>query len=241
MSLESLLLSRDPQVIRVLRQSLEKLSIDLEVCRGARSGNEILSTEKFDAVIVDCDDLQGGLEVLETLRKIPTNRTAVTFALLNGVTTTQRAFELGANFVLQKPISQLNATRCFSAGLGLMERERRRYFRFPIELDVQMSFSQGADTTATTSNISEGGMAIRYRGNLPKGGLSKVIFQIPGSAEATESKGDLAWSDGGGRAGVRFVDMPINSKLKLEEWLDEQMQRLEQEKGPDDQSSSRPT
>ena len=131
MALESLLLSRDAQVIRVLRPTLEKLSIDVEVCRGVSSGTEILSNEKFDAVIVDCDDLQGGLDVLAGLRKGTSNRNSVMFAILNGTTTTHRAFELGANFVLQKPISVLNATRCFGAALGFMARERRRYFRQP--------------------------------------------------------------------------------------------------------------
>ena len=44
MPLESLLLSRDPEIIRVLQPALEKLSIDVEVCRGVGSGNEILRT-----------------------------------------------------------------------------------------------------------------------------------------------------------------------------------------------------
>src|SRR5438477_11316290 len=84
MPLESLLVSRDPQVIRVLRPALEKLAIEVEICRGADSGSEILSCEKFDAVIVDCDDLHGGLGVLETLRRTASNRNSITFAILNG-------------------------------------------------------------------------------------------------------------------------------------------------------------
>ena len=136
MTLESLLVTRDQQVIGVLRSTMEKLSIDVEVCHGAHSGSEILGSEKFDAVIVDCDDLEGGLEVLESLRKSPSNRNSVTFAILNGNTTTQAAFDMGAKFVLQKPISVLNATRCFSAALSFMLRERRRYFRHPVEMVV---------------------------------------------------------------------------------------------------------
>ena len=58
MVLESLLLSRDPEVIRLLQPALEKLFIDVEVCRGVNSGQEILRSENFDASIVDCDDLR---------------------------------------------------------------------------------------------------------------------------------------------------------------------------------------
>src|SRR5450755_2180711 len=74
MPLESLLLSRDAEVVRVLEPALEKLSIEVEVCRGVNSGHEILRTEKFDAIIVDCDDLDGGLRVLQGLRKGLSNK-----------------------------------------------------------------------------------------------------------------------------------------------------------------------
>src|SRR6266581_793376 len=227
MGLESLLLSRDPQVIRVLRPTLEKLSIDVEVCRGARSGNEILSSEKFDAVIVDCDDLQGGLEVLAGLRKGRSNKNSVAFAILNGNTTTQEAFQLGANFVLQKPISPLNAMRCFSAAVGFMARERRRYFRHPVEISTTLVFGHGEELKTTTTNISEGGMAIRLRGKLPKGGISKVVFTLPETNISMEPKGEVAWADGAGRAGLRFTDMPKSSREQLERWLAEQTEKTE--------------
>ena len=67
MTLESLILSEDPELVRVIRPTLEKLSIDVEICHEARAGADILITDKFDAVIVDCDDLSGGLASRETL------------------------------------------------------------------------------------------------------------------------------------------------------------------------------
>jgi CheY-like chemotaxis protein len=228
MGLESLLVSRDPQVIAVLRPTLEKLSIQVEICQGARSGNEILSAEKFDAVIVDCDDLQGGLEVLGSLRKGSSNKNSVTFAILNGGTTTQKAFELGANFVLQKPVSPLNAMRCFGAALGFMTRERRRYFRQPVEMPVALVFGQGQELKATAINISEGGMSIYFRGKLPKGDISTVVFTLPGTKQAMQPKAALAWADGSGRAGLRFAEVPESSRQQLEQWLAEQIDNVEQ-------------
>ena len=130
MPLDSLLISQDVDLVRILRPTLEKLSIQVEICQEATKANEILITEKFDAVIVDCDDVLGGLKVLRGLRDSPSNKNSVTFAVLNGrQTTTQEVFGMGVNFVLQKPISTLNATRCFNAALSFMVRERRRYFR----------------------------------------------------------------------------------------------------------------
>jgi DNA-binding response OmpR family regulator len=82
--LGSLLLSRDAEVFRILRPALEKLSIEVEVCQEAKKASEILLSEKFDAVIVDCDDLPGGTAVLEALRTTPSNKNTVTFAIVNG-------------------------------------------------------------------------------------------------------------------------------------------------------------
>src|ERR1700728_4706958 len=98
MPLDSLLISHDVDLVRILRPTLEKLSIQVEVCQEVNQANEILITEKFDAVIVDCDDVQGGLKVLSELRAAPSNKNSVTFAVLNGrQTTTQEVFGMGVN------------------------------------------------------------------------------------------------------------------------------------------------
>jgi CheY-like chemotaxis protein len=227
MLLQSLLLSRDPEVLRVLQPALEKLAIGVEVCRGVNSGHEILTTEKFDAVIVDCDDLKGGLDVLANLKKNASNRNSVAFAILNGGTTTQQAFQFGANFVLQKPISAVNAMRCFSAAINFMVREQRRYFRHPVEMPVTLTFGERRIFKATATNISEGGMAIFFRGQLPRSGVSKVAFKLPGAATPLEVSVNIAWMDESGRAGVRFTTMSKDARQHLEAWLAEQPVNLE--------------
>ena len=199
------------------------MSIEVEVCGGVNSGNEILRTEKFDAIIVDCDDLSGGLRVLEDLRKSSSNKNSVTFAILNG-TTTQQAFQLGANFVLQKPISALNATRCFSAALNFMIREQRRYFRHPVEIAATLESADGQKLKATITNISEGGMAIFFRGKFPSGSVS-ATFNLPGGASPLEPKVQVAWMDDSGRAGLRFVDLNKGLREQLDPWLTAQCEK----------------
>jgi c-di-GMP-binding flagellar brake protein YcgR len=159
------------------------------------------------------------------LRNSPSNKNSVTFAILNGNTTTQAAFDMGAKFVLQKPISQLNATRCFSAALSFMLRERRRYFRHPVEIAVHLEFNLEA-FTATATNLSDGGMAIRFQGKLPNGGLSGISFCLPELNAAIEAKAALAWVDGAGRAGIRFAEIATSSRELLDGWLTDQMVRM---------------
>jgi CheY-like chemotaxis protein len=219
MALDCLVICRDRDVLAVLRPVFDKLSIVAEICGGARSGREILGSEKYDGVIVDCDDLDGGIDALRQLKKAPSNRNSVAFAILHGKTTTQQAFEYGANFVLQKPIQPLNAMRCLAAAFGQMTRERRRYFRVPIEAPVSLIFQDGPELQATATNLSEGGMAVRFKGKLPDRGLVHVQFTLPGTSNSLQPKVQLAWVDASGKAGLRFQDLPQSSREHLERWL----------------------
>ncbi len=168
MNLESLLISRDAALLGVLRPALEKISVDIEVCAGSQVGSDMLTKRKFDAVIIDCDDLQNGFNLLRLLRQTQSNAKSVAFAVVNGKTTTQEAFHSGANFVLQKPLTPLHAARCLNAALNFMVRERRRYFRHPVDMPLRIVLSSKQEMTATATNVSEGGMAIRVLTKLPK-------------------------------------------------------------------------
>jgi CheY-like chemotaxis protein len=225
MTLDSLILSKDPDLVRVIRPTLEKLSIDVEICHEARAGADILITDKFDAVIVDCDDLSGGLAVLQGLRGTPSNKNSVAFAVLNGKRTTmQDAFGMGANFVLQKPISALNASRCFHAALNFMIKERRRYFRQPVKMLVKVVY-EGKTLSATSTNISEGGIALQLREAPPKGAAPHLKFSLPGANIHMEVEAEVAWVDVKGLAGFRFHNVPKSSQEQLEQWLDDQMEK----------------
>jgi len=224
MTLDSLILSQDPELVRVIRPTLEKLSIDVEICHEARAATDILISEKFDAVIVDCDDLKGGLEVLQGLRGTPSNKNSVTFAILNGKrTTTQDAFGMGANFVLQKPISSLNASRCFHAALNFMLRERRRYFRHPVKMLVKILLGDKV-VKATSTNVSESGIALMLRETMPKGTVPRLHFTLPQSTFKLDLEAEVVWADMKGRAGFRFHNVPPDAQQYLENWLDQRME-----------------
>jgi CheY-like chemotaxis protein len=225
MTLDSLVLSQDANLLRVIRPTLEKLAIDVEICQEARAATEILVSEKFDAVIVDCDDVRGGLEVLQGLRSTPSNRNSVTFAILNGkMTTAQEAFGMGANFVLQKPISSLNASRCFNAALNFMVKERRRYFRQAVKMMVTVVLDD-KEIKATSTNISEGGIALMLREAMPKGATPHLKFVLPDINLNMNVESELAWVDVKGRAGLRFHNIPATSQQLLEKWLDDKMEK----------------
>jgi DNA-binding NarL/FixJ family response regulator len=224
MNLDSLLISQDAALLGVLRPALEKVAVNIQVSPELQGGKDLLAKHKFDAVLIDCDDLPDGFDLLKILRQSQSNAKSVVFAVVNGKTTTQGAFQAGANFVLQKPLTPLHAARCLNAALNFMVRERRRYYRQPVEMPLRITLPQNQELTATATNLSEGGMAIRVIGTLPKDMVAQFRFTLPGAQTTLELKGLVAWADGTGHIGIRFVEVPQSSQHQLEKWLTDRMQ-----------------
>lgn len=130
---------------------------------------------------------------------------------------------MGANFVLQKPISALNAARCFHAALNFMVRERRRYFRHPVKMQVTIIIGDKS-TNATSTNLSESGIALLLHEALPKGAVPQLQFTLPETDSKFDVEAEVVWADLKGRAGLRFHNLPKTAQEQLENWLDERME-----------------
>jgi hypothetical protein len=61
-------------------------------------------------------------------------------------------------------------------------------------------------------------------GKLLKEAQGQFRFTLPGANISLELKGEVAWADGTGHAGIRFLDVPQTSQYQLEKWLTDRMQ-----------------
>jgi len=218
MALQALLLSNDPEVLKTIRRVLDIVNIDLQVCHSAEEAHNILKRRKYDTLLVDCD-IRNAPAVLRELRKGKSNKSCIAFALINQVTTIQEAFEMGANFVLDKPLAMDRATRSMRAAQGLIMRERRRYHRHLVNATGTIIVDAGTELPVGITNISEGGISIECVRHLDQGGAARLRFILPGAKKPFEIKGEIAWSGPDGRAGIRFQVLPVAAKQELEEWM----------------------
>jgi DNA-binding response OmpR family regulator len=217
MSPQALLCSPDPQAVAALQRILNSSGVELEICSQAEAGMCRLNQEKFDAVFVDCDDMPLGAELLRELRKTPSNRKAIAFALLHGTTDTRRAYALGANFTLEKPLTVDFTTRTLRAATGLMLRERRRYFRQDVAASIQLWVRTAAHSGLIT-NLSETGMRLAQV-ELKQGTKVRFQFTLPWTEIVVNGNGVVAWT-GDGIAGVRWnVSRPLQQTL--EDWVND--------------------
>lgn len=138
MALHALLLSRDPVLLVTLRRLLEEMAVKVEACPSAVVAANLLTHQKFEAFLLDVDDVEGAGELLGAVRHAPLNRSSIVFAVTHRRTSFRAAFEQGANFVLEKPLSIDRAQRSLRVAQALMLRERRRTFRHTVDTPVMI-------------------------------------------------------------------------------------------------------
>lgn len=68
-------------------------------------------------------------------------------------------------------------------------------------------------------DLTEQGMAIRSTESLVSNSLVDVWLSLPYSEHTIQCEGRVIWTDGMGRAGVQFVQLPEVTRRNLAEWL----------------------
>jgi len=225
--LQSLLLCTDDTIVRVLRRVLSELEIGVEQCSDLDGTVQKMTRQRFEAVIVDCTSHELAAKVLKGVRNAPANKRAVIIAIIDGQNAAKGATELGAHFVLFKPLSIERTRSSFRAVRALMKRERRRHARIPIELPVELQFegTQGSVRTVT-SDLGENGIAIKTKNQkLPS--AFRVRFTLPGGSGAEiDTRGEVAW-EGSTVVGVRFRDLAPEMGEPLKLWISRQIMGAE--------------
>jgi len=223
--LQALLLSRDHDVVRTMRRAFETVSVGVNVVTASDQALESIGKQKFDAVLVDIDDVHEGANVIPRLRTGKSNQRSIVFAITNGITSVKAAFEMGANFVLDKPVSLERAARSLRAAHGLILRERRRYFRVPVSLSAEVSFGN-ANVQAPVANISEGGLSLKLERHAAAQGTVTIRLTLPRTARPLELKGEFVAANRGANVGVKFHNLAPEVRAQLDKWFNQQIEQV---------------
>lgn len=219
MNLKSLLLCSDEKITRVLRRTLGDLDIGVELCTNSEEALRKLTRDRFEAIIVDCAG-PGAAAVLGSARSAPCNKRAVAVAILDPEVGLRSAFDVGAHFILYKPVSAERAKSSFRAARALMKKERRHNSRNPVSIPVEMlSRESGARVNVTTADLGEGGMAVVLPRRGKPQGRWQLSFTLPGSSSLLEVDAEFAWEGTGTQVGLRFHEPPQEFSGQLREWL----------------------
>jgi c-di-GMP-binding flagellar brake protein YcgR len=171
--------------------------------------------------------------VLRSARGAACNKQAVAVAIVEPIVGLKAVFNVGAHFVLYKPVSSERAKSSFRAARALMKSERRHNVRVAVQIPVVMrSPEAGGNMKVTTVDLSEGGMAV----NIPRGrrpsGRWQIAFTLPGTQTSLELPAEFAWEGTGVQAGLRFQQISPEATRQLREWLKQNSPEAEQDDPP---------
>lgn len=230
MNLKSLLLSSDEKTVRILRRVLGDLEIDVEHCTLVDDAICRITRQRFEAIIADAANREDAGNLLRAAKAAPVNKRALTVVLVESPVGLKGGFELGAHFVLHKPLAVERAKGSFRAVRALMKRERRLQLRVEVQIPVECV---GAGRySAKTLDLCEGGMALQFSGRVNKESSLHFELELPGMERKLEIDGELAWEGYQNRAGVRFKNTTDEQRNLLRQWLSSQLPEPEQDDPP---------
>jgi diguanylate cyclase (GGDEF)-like protein/PAS domain S-box-containing protein len=219
----ALLVSADPVTIQQFSLALRELSISPDACQDAASAGLLLKRRKFDAVIIDLQlGGQSGL-VLDEVRLSSSNRTAVTFGISDDDAEVTAAFRKKSQFVFERPLSAQSIHKTIKPAYGLILRERRRYFRYPVSIPVIIRRESMQDVWCNSVNISEGGMALSTLVPLVAGESVRVQFTLPQHEATCSAESTICWGKTG-QLGIRFVSISDEHTSELQVWLSQKLE-----------------
>jgi hypothetical protein len=124
-----------------------------------------------------------------------------------------------AHFVLRKPLSEKAARAGLRAVAALLSRERRRAFRVPVQLPVELTLPDSRKLEGILLDLSETGMEVLTAEPQSKADLLGFRFDLSQGAGHIEAQGQVAWANRNGQTGVHFVNLPDDAAVALKNWV----------------------
>ena len=122
MGYQALLFCPDEKTARTVTQVLNELEFAVESCIEPFAAVKKLMGQHFDAVVVDCDNEQNATLLFKSARNSTSNQTSLAVAVVEGQAGVAKAFRIGANLVLTKPINIEQAKGTLRVARGLLRK-----------------------------------------------------------------------------------------------------------------------
>ncbi len=176
---------------------------------------ERLRQEKFAACVVNLGP--GAAAVMEAARTSPSNSRLVLYGLGGSAQEAMRYSKFGINAMFHEPLERPAALKLVRATHMLVLHELRRYARIPIMTDVAIVSSNGERVSASSLDLSAGGMSLKSPEQIQVGANVEISFSLL-TLPRVCVRSVVTWSKSKS-LGVRF-DPSDERRQKVKEWID---------------------
>jgi len=122
MSYRALLFCADEKTSRAVTQVFRELEFHVEPSREPFDAVKRITGQHYDALVVDCDNEENATLLFKSARNSASNNNSLAVALVEGQVNIAKAFRLGANLVLTKPINLEQAKGTLRVARGLLRK-----------------------------------------------------------------------------------------------------------------------
>lgn len=221
----ALIFSSDTATKALLVPAFNAVAIGCNTCEDAGTFHRLASCRRYEVACIDFSLGEHAADAVVALRSSASNRTAIVIAVTVNSEQSNRAFACGVHFVIQQPISPSSVEGIIRAAYGLIIRERRRYYRCPLTVNIVAHRRSEAAWIGRAENVSEGGMCMMAAVRLHPGDLVAVEFRLPCSSAEISAEAEVQWRDVSGRVGLHFLAMRRDCKSDLQHWLTNQLDK----------------
>jgi len=118
----ALLLSPDDQAVTAITGVLEEMSVTCERPLDGVSAAQKLTSQTFDLVLVDCENLPAAKLIFDVCRRGKNGNNPVPIAIVDGRAGLPTAFRLGAELILTKPVAKDQARATIRTAVGRLRK-----------------------------------------------------------------------------------------------------------------------
>ena len=182
------------------------------------TGNVIqrMQREKFEACVLPL--LPEAAAVMEAVRTSPSNNRMVVYGLGGSAHEAMKFSRYGVNAVFQEPLERPAALKLVRATQMLILHEFRRYVRIPIITEISMVSADSRRFTATSQELSTGGMSVKSGEEVSLGMALEVSFALL-TLPRIWVRAQVSWIKPDKTFGVRF-DVKDERRMRIKEWIE---------------------
>jgi protein TonB len=122
MGYQALLFCPDEKLARVVTQVFGDLDFSVDPVHEPFAAVKKLMAQRYDAVVVDCENEQNASLLFKSARNSTSNQSSLAIALVEGQAGVAKAYRIGANLVLTKPINVEQAKGTLRVARGLLRK-----------------------------------------------------------------------------------------------------------------------
>ena len=177
---------------------------------------ECMQRDKFEACVVRL--VPESAAVMDSVRRSPSNNRMIIYGLGGSAQEAMRFSKYGVNAVFQEPLDRSAALKMVRATQMLVLHEFRRYVRIPIITEIAMVSNDSRRFTATSQEISTGGMSVRSPEDVSPSLPVEVSFALL-PLPRIWVRGHVTWRKPNKTFGIRF-DPKDDRRLRIKEWIE---------------------